>query len=32
MSWFASHWREIAEIVAVVVAWIAPSPVSRKKG
>lgn len=31
MSWLSTHWREIAEVVAVVLAWIAPSPIRRKK-
>lgn len=29
MSWILGHWREIAEVVAVVLAWVAPSPVKR---
>lgn len=30
MDWLSNHWREIAEVVTVVLAWLAPSPVRRK--
>lgn len=31
MQWFSENWRAIAEILAIVGAWFAPSPIQRRK-